>query len=232
MNYFNDSTLNKYRKLLFINYLFLLALTVTTTALAQSDKDLWIFVQNDRADRVQQLLDTGLDPNTRTGIGNPIIMQAVRDGAWSVFDMVLKHPDTEINILNGYQETPLMYVSLVGDLDRVKALIARGAEINQLGWTPLHYAAAKGQLPVVEYLLEKGAMPNAPAPSGESPIMMAARAGAIDTVQRLLKAGADPAAVDMNGNNAVTAARDQGHSNLAQALQKVIRDRSATPPTK
>lgn len=217
-----------FNRLFFKAFIVLSFVGLGSSSLAQIDPNLWVYVQNDRADRVGQLLDGGLDPNTRTSIGNPIIMQAVRDGAWAVFDVVLNHPATDINILNGYQETPLMYVSLVGDLPRAKALVGRGALINQLGWTPLHYAAAKGQLPVVDYLLAQGAMPNAPAPNGESPIMMAARAGAVDTVQRLLKAGADPAAVDMNGNNAATAARDQGHGSLAQALEKVIRERAAS----
>ena len=36
---------------------------------------------------------------------------------------------------------PLMYVALVGDVPRAKALVARGAEINKLGWTALHYVA-------------------------------------------------------------------------------------------
>jgi ankyrin repeat protein len=217
---------NKHNQLIFILFMFLAVFLSIRPAQSQAESDLWVFVQNDRSDRVQQLLDKGLDPNTRSGIGNPIIMQAVRDGAWTVFDLLLKHPGTDINILNGYQETPLMYVSLVGDLNRAKALVARGATINQLGWTPLHYAAAKGQLPVIEFLLQQGALPNSPAPNGESPIMMAASAGAIDSVQLLIKAGADPTAIDMNGNDAITIARDKGHTQLAQALEKIVRERS------
>jgi uncharacterized protein len=226
------SYLNKLR--LIISYKQLISLTICLSfsllevrpVYSQVDPNLWVFVQNDRADRVQQLLDKGLDPNTRTNIGNPILMQAVRDGAWTVFDLVLKHPDTEINILNAYQETPLMYVSLMGDLNRTKALVARGATINQLGWTPLHYAAAKGQVPVIEFLLGQGALPNAPAPNGESPIMMAAGAGAIDAVQVLLKAGADPTAIDLNGKDAISSARDKGHTQLAEALEKIVRERA------
>jgi len=217
---------NQHKQLIFILFMFFALFLSIRPAQSQAETDLWVFVQNDRSDRVQKMLEKGLDPNTRTSLGNPIIMQAVRDGAWTVFDILLKHPDTDINILNGYQETPLMYVSLMGDLNRAKALVARGATINQLGWTPLHYAAAKGQVSVVEFLLEQGALPNSPAPNGESPIMMAASAGAIDTVQLLIKAGADPTAIDMNGNDAITAARDKGHTQLSQALEKIVRERS------
>ncbi|WP_159078818.1 ankyrin repeat domain-containing protein [Orrella marina] len=196
------------------------------SAQSQNREDFWIYVQNDRDGYVKSLLDQGVDPNTRTEIGNPLLMQAVRDNAWAVFDLVLDYPGADINIMNGYQETPLMYVSIVGDLDRVKRLIAKGAQVNHLGWTPLHYAASKGHTDVVKYLLQQGAMPNAPAPDGTSPIMMAARTGSVDAVQALLDAGADPAAININGDNAVSTARDHGHSELADALTKVIAQRS------
>lgn len=218
-----------FNNLLFLKVLFLtLSLTLASLpVLAQSRDDLWVYVRNDRASDVNRLLAQGLDPNTRDARGNPIIMQAVRDNAWKVFEVVLNNRKTDINIINGHQETPLMYVSLVGNLEMVKKLVAKGAQVNHLGWTPLHYAAAKGQLPVVEFLLAQGALPNAPAPDGTNPISMAAQAGAIDTVEVLLAAGADPSAVNTNGIDAVQAARDRGHTKLADALQEVINKRRA-----
>jgi uncharacterized protein len=217
-----------------LNYRFKLLLSLSFIAIftalglgaavkAQGTNDLWIYVANDRADQVQSLLDKGVDPNTTNArMGNPILIQAVRDGSWTVFDAVLAHPKTNIDLTNGYQESPLMYVSLEGDLPRVKKLIAMGAEFNHLGWTPLHYAAAKGQLPVVQFLLAQGALPNTPAPDGSSPILMAAQAGAIDTAVALLEAGADPAAVNSAGLDAPTAARERGNTQLAEILQQAI----------
>lgn len=224
-----EITLKSNNKQLFLKVLFLLLMcfSMSVPVLAQSRDDLWVYIRNDQANAVQALLAQGLDPNTRDSRGNPIIMQAVRDNAWDVFELVMNHRKTNLNIMNGYQETPLMYVSLVGNLDMAKQLVSKGAQINHLGWTPLHYAAAKGQLPVVEFLLSKGALPNAPAPDGTSPIAMAAQAGAIDTVQALLAAGADPSAINTNGVDAVQAARDRGHTQLADALQKVIDQRRA-----
>jgi ankyrin repeat protein len=147
---------------------------------AQTVNDLWIYVKNNRTADVQQLLRRGLDPNTTTDKGNPIIMQAIRDDSWDVFDLVMRHRKTNINIMNSFQETPLMYVSLMGDLPRSRELIKRGAEVNQLGWTPLHYAASKGHLEMVKFILLQGAMPNAPAPNGTNRIMMPAGAGSTD----------------------------------------------------
>jgi len=218
-------TLKNINNLLFL-MIFAILFANPVTSSAQNPDELWIYVQNDRASQVKSLLDRGLDPNSRTGLGNPILMQAVRDDSWAVFDLILEQPGTEINILNGYQETPLMYVSIVGDLNRAKRLVAKGAEFNHLGWTPLHYAASKGHVDIVKYLLSIGAMPNAPAPDGTSPIMMAARSGSLDAVQVLLNAGADPAAININGENAVTSARDNGHTTLAESLSKVIAKRN------
>jgi len=227
-----ENTSNKSNKSLFINKLMgyfleiaFLFVAIALPVAAQSRDDLWVYVTNDRAADVQTLLNQGLDPNTRDARGNPIIMQAVRDGAWGVFDVVLNNPKTDVKIMNGYQETPLMYVSVVGALDRAKRLVAKGAQINHLGWTPLHYAASTGQLAVVEYLLAQGAMPNAPAPDGSSPILMAAQAGATDTVQVLLKVGADPTAINTNGVDAAQAARDRGHTRLADELDGIIEQR-------
>ncbi|WP_439898334.1 kynureninase/PvdN C-terminal domain-containing protein [Klebsiella pneumoniae] len=39
----------------------------------------------------------------------------------------------------------------------MQALIARGAQVNRLGWTPLHYAASKGRLETARMLLGKQA---------------------------------------------------------------------------
>lgn len=53
--------------------------------------------------------------------------------------------------------TPLHYAADQGDLEVVKALIARGAEVNAKtgeGVAPLHYAVAAGHLGIVEHLLE------------------------------------------------------------------------------
>lgn len=229
MRHTKDTNLIKTNKHLFLLYFsgLMLVLLLSQATMAQSRDDLWVYVTNDRADSVRALIDQGLDPNTRDTRGNPILMQAVRDNAWDVFEVVLSNRRTDINIMNGYQETPLMYVSLVGNLEQAKKLVGKGAQVNHLGWTPLHYAAATGQLAVVEYLLAQGAMPNAPAPDGTSPVLMAAQAGAIDTVQVLVAAGADPSAVNTNGLDAAQAARDRGHTKLADALDKVIAQRRA-----
>jgi len=53
-----------------------------------------------------------------------------------------------------------------GDLDKVKHLLERGADVNSRdkdGWTPLHWAAFEGKTKMVKFLLSKGALPSAKA---------------------------------------------------------------------
>ncbi|MCP4151149.1 MAG: ankyrin repeat domain-containing protein [bacterium] len=57
-----------------------------------------------------------------------------------------------------------IYAVISGDKRKVKALPARGVEINSrdpYGWTLLHWAAFAGQRDVYNLLLEKGASPGA-----------------------------------------------------------------------
>jgi len=186
---------------------------------AQVD-DLWLYVKNDRVEEVSELLvEKKLDPNTVNTIGTPLLMQTVRDGSWRVFDLVLSQPATDVNKTNGYVETPIMYLSLVGDLPRVKQVRTKGAELNQNGWTALHYAAVKGHADIVKYLLAEGALPNALSPNGTTALMMAMSNNHEEVVQLLLNAGANPYIVDANANTAISEGKDRGNTKLVGALK-------------
>lgn len=202
-------------------------MVATVSAQAVNPNDWWIYIKNDRDQELAALLRSGANPNIKTDAGNPAIMQAVRDGSWKVFDVLAAHPRTDVNATNNYDETPLMYVALVGSVPRAQKLIDRGAQVNRLGWTPLHYAAAKSNEEMVKFLLGKEAMPNAPAPDGTSPLMMAAQADGIKpaVIQLLVNAGADPFARNLKGDDAVDVARQKGNTDLAAALEKIANDR-------
>lgn len=198
---------------------------------AATPSDWWVNIANDRVDRVQQMLARGVDPNEFSKYGQPAIMQAIRDDAWNVYDVLAKHQKTELNAVNVNNETPLMYLAVVGQTARAQALIQRGAQVNRLGWTALHYAASKAHLDTARLLIANQAIINAPGPDGTTPLMMAAYSGSTAMVQLLLDAGADATTVNLKQQTAADWARLKSHTNLGAKLDaltdKVLAQRAA-----
>jgi ankyrin repeat protein len=195
--------------------------------LAATPQDAATYVANDRVAEVRDLLASGWNPNILIK-GQPAIMQAVRDGAWRVFDVLAASTRTDVNMANSHDETPLMYLAIQGQTQRAEALIARGAKVNRLGWTPLHYAASKGQMDVAKLLIAHKAIVNAPGPDGTTPLMMAGLSGSSDMVQLLLHAGADPSMRNTQGLDAAAWARSAKHEALAAQLDQAATARRAS----
>lgn len=191
-------------------------------AQAANPRDWWVDVVNDRAARVDQMLREGADPNEISAMGQPAIMQAIREGAWEVYDVLVNHPATVFNAINTHRETPLMYLAVIGDTERARDLIRRGALVNRQGWTPLHYAASTGQIETARMLLEHGAVVDALAPDGTTPLMMAAYGGSEPMVRVLLEAGADISLRTTQHYNVVDWAGFKSHTVLARKLQALI----------
>ena len=101
-----------------------------------------------------------------------------------------------INIELGAQEnfTPLCEAVRIGQLDTVKILCKKGANIStrtEIQRTPLSYAAEAGHTEVVNFLLEqKNIEINARDEAGHFPIHYAAKGDHIKVMDVLLKAGA------------------------------------------
>lgn len=195
------------------------SLFLSVSVLAAVPGTWWIDVANDRVTEVKRSLARGVDPNATDAEGLPALMLAIRTGSWKVYDALLANRKTRIEVENPHGETPLMYLALLGETERARDLIRRGAKVNRLGWTPLHYAASRGQLETARMLLEQGAIVNAPAPDGTTPLMMAAFSGRRDVVQLLLDRGADSTAVNLSKLTAADWAREKGHDKLADELQ-------------
>jgi ankyrin repeat protein len=204
----------------------LIALSAPRAVPAATPADAGIIVANDRADDVRALLAQGWNPNTRIK-GQPAIMQAMRDNAWHVYDLLAADPRTDVNAANDQGETPLMYLAILGQTQRARTLIARGAQVNRLGWTPLHYAASKGQMDMAKLLLADKAIVNAPGTDGTTPLMMAGYSGSRDMVELLLKAGADATMRNTQGLDAAAWAASAQHADLAQLLARTAAERQA-----
>ena len=217
----------RFGSLTFALFIFFVALQPLQSSHAASAKDYWIYVTNDKAAEVKELLAKGFDPNSKSPNQQTGLLQAARDGAWQVFDLLLSSPKTNVNLANQYGETPLMYVALLGDLPRVQKMVALGASVNKEGWTPLHYAAVKARAEVAKFLLGKGALPNELSPEGDTALILAVRADSVETVQVLINAGADPSLSNLKAQDAIDVARARGKEDLAKALEKIVANRKA-----
>lgn len=153
--------------------------------------DFFRAIVGDDARSVQALLQRGFDPNTVNPEGVPALMLALRLPAPKVADVLVGWPQTKIDVRNAQDESPLMLAALRGQLELVKKLVERDADVNKTGWTPLHYAATGGHVPVIEFLLEHSAYIDAESPNGTTPLMMAAMYGSPEAVKHLIQAGAD-----------------------------------------
>lgn len=207
--------------------IFLIFSVQSNLSRAANEQDIWVYVTNDKVSELNELLNRGLNPNIRTKQQQPALIQAVRDGAWNVFDALLARPEINVNELNPLGESPLMYVALVGDLPRTQKLVAKGAKVNKEDWTPLHYASIKGQAKVIKFLLANGANPNEVAPTGDTALILAVQSDSVESVQLLLNAGADPSASNFKAQDAADIARSKGKEDLAVALEKIAEKRQA-----
>jgi hypothetical protein len=207
--------------------LHLAAFAFSGAALAANPADVATYLANDRVVEVRELLAQKWNPNSAVK-GQPAIMQAIREGAWRVYDVLAADPRTDVNAANSHDETPLMYLAIQGQTDRARTLIARGAQVNRLGWTPLHYAASKAQMDVARLLLAHRAIVNAPGPDGTTPLMMAGLSGSPEMVELLLRAGADPSMRNTQGLDAGSWARSAKHGELAAKLDQAAAERLAS----
>ena len=88
----------------------------------------------------------------------------------------------------------LHYAALTGNLNRVKLLIERGADVNaedKNGLTVLHFAAKSGNLKLVKWLVEKGLDVNSKNVHGGTILHDAARSGNMELVRWLVGKGLD-----------------------------------------
>jgi len=179
-------------------------------------------VQMDDASTVRKMVGTVVNANELNPLGGePALVLAIREGSTAVVQDLLAHPGTDLErkAVNG--NTALMMAAFKRDADTVRALLDKGAKVNQPGWTALHYAAASGDVAIAQLLIERGAQVNAlsPRPSGAvTPLMMAAREGQDGIVRLLLAKGANAALKNTEGFTAAQLAKQAGHDKLAGLL--------------
>ena len=198
--------------------LYLIVFAASFSVHAGSFEDFFRAVRGDNASGVRTLLQRGFDPNTRDEHGQTGLLIALREPSPKVIQVLIESPQTNVDLANAKDETPLMLAAIKGQQDLVTQLLKRDAAVNKTGWTPLHYAATSGQLTIMKVLLDNYAFIDAQSPNGTTPLMMAAMYGSAAAVQLLLDEGADVAMKNQQGMTAADFAERGKRPDAVQLL--------------
>ncbi|XP_059159250.1 uncharacterized protein LOC131943248 [Physella acuta] len=140
---------------------------------------------------------------------------------WDYFGRLMKSESSCLTINPFYEDgyTFLLTESYIGNIDRVKSLLARNVDVNiksRHGETALMLASQQGHHVVVQMLLDHVADLKITLPNGLTPLMLASLSGHARIVEILLKYGADINTEVGNGLNAILLAVLRNHFHVVE----------------
>lgn len=167
------------------------------------------------------LVERGADPNRAAAKLNPLLVAMEKNMPRLALLLIEKGADPKLRYQDRYD--PLYAAANQGELEIVKALLAKGAQPNvaesEQGWTPLLTAVARNNQEMVRLLLEKGADPNfTKLKGGYAPLHMATHRGNAEVVKLLLARGARLDLKMDNGQTALDVAREEKKQALIELL--------------
>ena len=146
------------------------------------------------------LLDSGLDPNSKTGKGTTLLMLAAHD-AEKVRLLLSRGADVKVRAASGTDALTIA-AAYRGTRDSLQRMLDAGAppqppEGVSTRHSPLVFASMTGDLDNVRYLLKRGAEPSAEA------LSEAVTFGYPEVLKSLIDAGADATITEGSGINLV-----------------------------
>jgi ankyrin repeat protein/beta-lactamase regulating signal transducer with metallopeptidase domain len=121
---------------------------------------------------------------------------------------------------------PLHEAALTGDINKVRSLLSKGADVNEKdpgGKTALHCASEEGHAEVARLLISQGARVNATnTVEALTPLHYAARRGSKQTVELLLSKGADVNAKSREGRTPLLEAMASPSSDCRDVVELLV----------
>jgi len=177
---------------------------------------------NGQSEFAKRLIESGADVNT-SHEGYSLIHACSACNLPELLDQLLsKGLGVDDFDENGSGRTPLMWAVQEGNIDIVKILISKGANINARNEseTPLHLASSEGHLNIVKLLIENGVDISVRI-NGTSPLHNASAWNHLDTVKYLISIGLSPDESDSDGNTALSFAKMYSHNGLEAYLSNI-----------
>jgi len=137
---------------------------------------------------------------------------------------LVDHDPTSVASYSSDGFPPLGLAAYMGHDDVAEYLLAKGADVNQVGrnrgrFTALTGAVSSGHRDVVRRLLEAGADPNYWYQGGLTPVLEAAASGDLPILELLVAHGGDVTTETEQGKTAVALALEHEHPETADWLR-------------
>lgn len=164
-------------------------------------------------DVVELLIDKGADVNAKGFRGFAPLQGASSIGNLEVVKILIS-AGADVNVGNNMGQTPLYLAEQRGDTEIIELLKKHGAKKD----TTLLGAAVSGDIEQVKLLISKSADVNAKNQRGNTPLYLAAQNGHKDVAELLIAKGADVNAKDNNGSTLLHGACFKNNKDIARLL--------------
>lgn len=140
-----------------------------------------------------------------------------------IVPFVVVFSNLNITLAQPSQNQSLHQAIVSGDIEQVKTLLSKGADINErnrLGGSPLHTALINKKQEIAELLISKNPDLNIQDNHGRTPLFLAIETDQKKIAELLLTKNVDVNVVARMGQNALTLARSKGDTELVALLEK------------
>ena len=147
------------------------------------------------------------------------LLGAISTGDMNMLSAMMETANVNQTCENG--KTPLMFASLIGNINMVQKIISEGGKVtakDRNQETSLMIAAQKGHKGVAEALIAKRCEVNAKNKHGKTALMFAAENGHNEVVKILITKGAEVNTVTNEGKTTLMFAAENGHKEVVKIL--------------
>lgn len=199
-------------------------------------------------DDVIELINQGINPNSRNINGDTALRFAAENGHIDIVKYLIEDAGVDVNSANNDGTTALMMATINNNPDLISYLARMGANVNATatamvqrtvdgikqefevsGWTALMAAAQMGFNEAIEALLNSGANLNATDGDHWNALMFAVQNGFIDTARYLLKLGINYNIESKDKHTAMSLAIDNADQGIVDLLSNVGAIHSSIP---